>query len=102
MGLSGVCAVQRGVGRVLSGDMDDDLVLTFLAMVQVSWLAIGMAWPRFVCGLIGSVSPASCPDLSCRSAWGPSLALRGRRVPRARGWCGPLLPVSSGWWAAVR
>ena len=34
----------------------------------------------------------------CPAGWlgGPSHALRGRRVPRARGWCGSLLPVSVG------
>jgi hypothetical protein len=43
-----VCAVQRDVSRVSSGDTDAGSVLTFLTMVQVIRLQIGMAWKAFL------------------------------------------------------
>ncbi|MFE2500180.1 hypothetical protein [Streptomyces scopuliridis] len=57
-----VCAVQWGVSRVSSGDTDDDSVLTFLTMVQVIWLQIGIAWKAFL--LVGRVRGEG-PDSVC-------------------------------------
>ncbi|MEV0696213.1 hypothetical protein, partial [Streptomyces sp. NPDC050388] len=38
-----VSALQRGVVGVSGGDTDADLGLTFLVMVRVGWLPVGMA-----------------------------------------------------------